>query len=118
MRTIVHLSDLHFGRVYQPTLQPLILAVSEMKPDLVAVSGDLTQRARVEQFKAARSFLNALPVPQIIVPGNHDVPLYNPVLRFSRPLSRFKRYITNDLAPMYMDDEIAVLGVNTTRALV
>jgi 3',5'-cyclic AMP phosphodiesterase CpdA len=118
MRTIIHLSDLHFGRVDQPTLQPLILAVSAMKPDLVAVSGDLTQRARVEQFKAARSFLNALPGPQIIVPGNHDIPLYNPVLRFSRPLSRFQRYITNDLAPTYLDDEIAVLGVNTARALV
>jgi predicted MPP superfamily phosphohydrolase len=58
MRTIVHLSDLHFGRVHQVTLQPLILAVAEIQPHLVAVSGDLTQRARVQQFKEARSFLD------------------------------------------------------------
>ena len=118
MRTIVHLSDLHFGRIHQPTVEPLIRAVRELDPHLVAISGDLTQRAKVEQFKEARAFLDALPGPQIVVPGNHDVPLFNPVLRLSRPLDRFKRYITKDLAPTFIDDEIAVLGVNTTRRLV
>ena len=118
MRTIVHLSDLHFGRIHQPTVEPLLRAVRQLAPDLVAISGDLTQRAKVEQFKEARAFLAALPSPQIVVPGNHDVPLFNPVLRLSRPLDRFKRYITKDLAPAFIDDEIAVLGVNTTRRLV
>ena len=117
MRTIVHLSDLHFGRVHQVTLQPLILAVAEIRPHLVAVSGDLTQRARVQQFKEAKSFLDSLPSPRIVVPGNHDIPLDNLALRLVGPLSRFKRYITSDLAPMHMDDEIAVLGLNTTRRL-
>jgi 3',5'-cyclic AMP phosphodiesterase CpdA len=117
MRTIVHLSDLHFGRVYQATLQPLIMAVKEIKPNLVAVSGDLTQRARIEQFKEAKVFLDSLPSSQIVVPGNHDIPLDNAILRFSRPLSRFKRYITRDLAPVHIDDEIAVLGLNTTRRM-
>jgi 3',5'-cyclic AMP phosphodiesterase CpdA len=115
MRTIVHLSDLHFGRVDQATLQPLSHAIQEIRPDFVAVSGDLTQRARIEQFKEAKAFLDCLPSPQIVVPGNHDLPLDNPVLRLSRPLSRFKRYITHDLAPVYIDHEIAVLGLNTTR---
>lgn len=118
MRTIVHLSDLHFGRIHPPTVEPLIRAVRQIKPHLVAISGDLTQRAKVEQFKEARAFLDALPTPQIVVPGNHDVPLYNPVLRLSRPLDRFQRYITRELAPVHIDEEMAVLGVNTTRRLV
>jgi 3',5'-cyclic AMP phosphodiesterase CpdA len=117
VRTIAHVSDLHFGRTDQATLQPLIHALHEIRPDLVAVSGDLTQRARIAQFKQAKGFLNSLPSPQIVVPGNHDLPLDNLLLRLLSPLSRFKRYITGDLAPVYIDDEIAVLGLNTTRRM-
>jgi len=117
MRTIAHLSDIHFGRVDPLLVPPLIKAVNESKPDLVAVSGDLTQRARSYEFKQAREFLDALPRPQIVVPGNHDVPLYNIFARFLEPLTRYQRYISDDLRPFYHDDEIAVLGVNTARSL-
>ncbi len=118
MRTIVHLSDLHFGRVHRPTLEPLARAIADLKPSLVAVSGDLTQRARVSQFKEAKAFLDALPAPYLVVPGNHDVPLYNLFARFSGPLNRYRALITDDLTPSFIDDEIAVLGINTTRAMV
>lgn len=118
MRTIAHLSDLHFGRIERATLQPLLKIICALQPDLVAISGDLTQRAREKQFQHARAFIDALPFPKIVVPGNHDIPLYNPVLRFARPLSRFMRYVTSDLAPSFIDSEIAVVGVNTTRSLV
>lgn len=114
----MHLSDLHFGRVDRAMLQPLLLAAWEIKPDLVAVSGDLTQRARKAEFREARDFLGSLPLPQVVVPGNHDIPLYNPVLRFLKPLARYRRIISGDIAPMFIDEEIAVLGVNTTRSLV
>jgi len=117
MRTLVHLSDVHFGRVDAAIIEPLIKTVSDLKPDVVVVSGDLTQRARSEQFREARAFLDRLPMPQIVVPGNHDVPLYNVFSRFVQPLDRYRRYITNDLEPFYADDEIAVLGVNTARSL-
>src|SRR6266550_2681089 len=117
MRTLVHLSDLHFGRVDEQIIEPLISAVTEINPDLVAVSGDLTQRARSRQFRDARAFLNALPQPQIVVPGNHDVPLHNVFTRFLRPLDKYKRHITGDLHPTYVDDEIVVVGVNTARSL-
>jgi 3',5'-cyclic AMP phosphodiesterase CpdA len=117
MRTLVHLSDLHFGRVDERVIGPLISAVTEIKPDLVAISGDLTQRARSQQFREARAFLDALPQPQIVVPGNHDVPLYNIFTRFLRPLAKYKRYITDDLQPVYSDDEMVVVGVNTARSL-
>lgn len=117
MRSIVHLSDIHFGRVNHQVISPLIEAITKIAPDLVAVSGDLTQRARSHQFKEARAFLDRLPTPQIVVPGNHDVPLHNVPARFLRPLRKYRRYITDDLRPFYHDDEIAVLGVNTARSL-
>jgi 3',5'-cyclic AMP phosphodiesterase CpdA len=117
MRTLIQLSDLHFGRIDQALIAPLIALVKKLEPDVVVVSGDLTQRARTEQFKAARAFLDALPTPQIVVPGNHDIPLHNVVSRFMRPLDKYRRYITDDLAPAYVDEEIAVLGINTARSL-
>ena len=117
MRTLIHLSDLHFGRVDQALLGPLRDLVHSIAPDVVVISGDLTQRAKPEQFEEARAFLDSLPGPQIVVPGNHDISLYNVFRRFVKPLARYKRYITDDLDPMYVDDEIAVVGVNTARSL-
>jgi 3',5'-cyclic AMP phosphodiesterase CpdA len=117
MRTLVHLSDLHFGRVDEALLAPLRDTVARIAPDVVVVSGDLTQRAKSEEFEAARAYLDTLPGPQIIVPGNHDISLYNVLRRFLKPLERYQRYITDDLAPMYVDEEIAVLGINTARSL-
>ena len=117
MRTIVHLSDLHFGRIDPLLPEPLVESVEAVRPDLVAVSGDLTQRARPDQFQQARAFLDVLPSPQIVVPGNHDVPLYNAYLRFIGGLRRFRRYISEDLAPKYADTEMAVIGLNSARSL-
>ncbi|ATD60466.1 MAG: metallophosphoesterase family protein [Janthinobacterium svalbardensis] len=117
MRTLVHLSDLHFGRVDAALLAPLRALVERLEPDVVVVSGDLTQRARSVQFQQARAFLDSLPGPQIIVPGNHDVPLYNVFSRFLTPLVKYRRHVTDDLSPEYVDEEIAVLGINTARSL-
>lgn len=117
MRTLVHLSDLHFGRVDPALLEPLRSLVHAIAPDVVVVSGDLTQRARSEEFEEAKAFLDTLPGPQIVVPGNHDISLYNVFRRFAKPLDRYKRYITDDLCPVHLDDEIAVVGVNTARSL-
>jgi 3',5'-cyclic AMP phosphodiesterase CpdA len=117
MRTLVHLSDLHFGRVDPELLDPLRELVHRIAPAVVVVSGDLTQRAKSEEFEAAKVWLDTLPGPQIIVPGNHDISLYNVFRRFVLPLERYKRHITEDMDPVYIDDEIAVLGVNTARSL-
>ncbi len=117
MKTIVHISDIHFGRVIPGVADALIASLNGVTPDLVVISGDLTQRARRGQYRKARDYLERIPSPKIIVPGNHDVPLYNVARRFLRPLTRYRRYITHDMAPFYQDDEIAVLGINTARSL-
>jgi 3',5'-cyclic AMP phosphodiesterase CpdA len=116
MRTLVHLSDLHFGRVDHAVLDPLRSKVHALAPHLLVVSGDLTQRAKPEEFREARRFLDALPRPQLVVPGNHDVPLYNVFQRFFQPLTKYRRFITAELEPSHVDDEIAVVGVNTARS--
>jgi 3',5'-cyclic AMP phosphodiesterase CpdA len=118
MRTLAHLSDLHFGRIDPAVLEPLARAVVEAGPDVVVVSGDLTQRARRVQFRDAAAFLARLPRPQIVVPGNHDVPLYDVARRFLAPLARFHRYVHADPFPEHVDDTLAVIGVNTARSLV
>ena len=117
MRKIAHLSDVHFGRTDCVVVDRLVEIVNELSPDLVVVSGDLTQRAKKREFIEAREFLDRLPQPQIVVPGNHDVPLYNVYKRFVTPLKNYKALITDDLSPFYNDDEIAVIGVNTARSL-
>ena len=117
MRTIAHLSDLHFGRTDPDVVRGACEAVNRMKPDLVVVSGDLTQRARSHQFRAARAFLDRLPKPQVIVPGNHDIPLWNFFARSFSPLRKYRRIVTPDLTPFFADSQMAVLGLNTARSL-
>jgi 3',5'-cyclic AMP phosphodiesterase CpdA len=116
MRTLVHLSDLHFGRVNPVVADVLRETVSDLRPDVLVVSGDFTQRARAGQFRAARAFLDVLPQPQLIVPGNHDVPLHNVLARFFSPLRKYRRHMTDDLQPSYVDGEIALIGTATTRS--
>ena len=116
MRIIAHLSDLHFGRIDAAAPAAIVSALSAAAPDLVIVSGDLTQRARSREFVQARDFLALLPVPQLVVPGNHDVPLYDLIDRWLAPLRNYRRYIAADLEPFFADGEIAVLGVNTARS--
>ena len=118
MRTVVHLSDLHFGRIDPSLVEPLRRAVTDAQPNLTVISGDFTQRARRSQFAAAREFLHSLTMKTLVVPGNHDIPLYDLVERYAAPLMRYRQFISAALEPEYEDDEMIVIGVNTARALV
>ena len=115
MKTVVHLSDLHFGREDPGVVEALIAAVSAISPAVIAVSGDLTQRARRGQFRRAARFLEALPFAQVVVPGNHDVPLFNVFARVLDPLGGYRRHIAADLAPTFVDSPVVVVGLDTTR---
>ena len=117
MRRLVHLSDLHFGRDRPELLEPLIGMVNELRPDAIAISGDLTQRARRRQFAAARAFVDRLAAPCLIVPGNHDVPLDRPLTRLFRPWMRYREVFGSDLEPLWQDDEMLLLGVNSVNPL-
>jgi 3',5'-cyclic AMP phosphodiesterase CpdA len=118
MRTLAHISDLHFGRHDPVAAKALCTAIATEAPDLVVVSGDLTQRARRAEFAAAQAFLARLPLPTLVIPGNHDVaPFFSPVRRLLRPFSRFERYLSPTHDAFFRDEEIAVLGLNTARRL-
>ena len=117
MRLIAHISDLHFGREDPRVVEALLRDIEAQSPSVIAVSGDLTQRAKEAEFAAAGAFLRRLPAPAVVVPGNHDIPLYDVWDRFLSPLDAFRRHITSDLAPLHADAEIAVLGLNTARSL-
>ena len=118
MRTVVHLSDLHFGRVDRGIIAPLTERIAAIRPDLIAVSGDLTQRARRRQFQRAAAFLESLPFEKVVVPGNHDVPLFNLPARLFNPFGGYRRWISPNLEPAYIDDEVAMIGLNSARALI
>lgn len=117
MKTLVHLSDLHFGRVDERLLEPLAALVNKLAPNVIAVSGDLTQRAKPQQFQQAKAWLDTLRSPKVVVPGNHDISLYNVFNRFVRPLDNYRTYIDPEVEPEYIDEEIAVIGLNSARSL-
>ena len=119
MATIAHLSDVHFGRHDPVVVDAVEIFLAEKRPDLVVISGDFTQRARVEQYKMACAFVDRIEqsrLPVLAVPGNHDVPLYDVARRFARPLNRYKRFIDDDLCPYFENGELEVLGLNTARS--
>jgi 3',5'-cyclic AMP phosphodiesterase CpdA len=116
MKKIAHISDLHFGTEEKDLVEGLIVDLASMAPDITIISGDLTQRGRTSQFRSAGDFLNKLTGNKIIVPGNHDIPLFDLVTRMAFPLKRFRSYISKDVDPFYKDDEVAVLGINTARS--
>lgn len=120
MARIAHLSDLHFGAHDDSIVTAAEAWLLERRPDLVVISGDLTQRARIAQFRQASAWVNRLRaagLPLLVIPGNHDVPLYDVMRRFLRPLHRYRRFISNELCPFYEDDAVAILGLNTARSL-
>ena len=115
MRTIAHISDLHFDRIEPGILDALVQDLNDHAPSLLVMSGDFTQRARAGQYRRAAAFMKRLPGPQLVIPGNHDIPLFNVIRRFIWPLGRYRKFINRDLRPVYRDSEILVMGINTAR---
>jgi 3',5'-cyclic AMP phosphodiesterase CpdA len=117
---LVHLSDLHFGAHDDSLVAAVEQSADALKPDLIVISGDFTQRAKTQQFSDACRFLERLRErghEVLGVPGNHDVPLYDVLRRFLSPLARYRRFIDESLCPFVELPGVAVLGVNTARSL-
>jgi len=116
MLTLLHISDLHFGPPYLPQVGESLLQIApRLQPDAVVVSGDLTQRATAAQFMQAREFLNRLPaVPRIVVPGNHDVPLYRVAERLFSPHALYRRHIEDDLNRVFQMPEALIVALDST----
>jgi 3',5'-cyclic AMP phosphodiesterase CpdA len=115
---LLHLSDIHFGAVDARLVEPMIALAHALRPDVTVVSGDLTQRARPDQFAAARAFVDRLPGPVLWVPGNHDMPLWNLPLRLLAPFWRYRRAMGNDLEPGLTLPGAVIQGLNTANPLV
>lgn len=116
MRTIAHISDVHFGTTKPAIVDALVRELNDRKPNLIVLSGDLTQRARASQYRQAAEFIARIKSPKLIVPGNHDVPLFDVIMRFAAPMANYTKHITNDLRPVHRDDEMIVAGINTARS--
>lgn len=117
MSRLLHISDTHFGTEQPPVVAALRAFAHEMRPAVVVLSGDITQRARRAQFAAARAFCDSLQVPHLLtLPGNHDIPLYNLAARLFQPYAAYSAAFGDDLEPVLDLPQVLVIGVNTTRA--
>jgi 3',5'-cyclic AMP phosphodiesterase CpdA len=119
MLTILHISDVHFGPFYVPRVgEALIRAAEALAADVIVASGDFTQRAKPDEFAQARALLDALPdVPKIVIPGNHDVPLYRVAERVFRPYMNYQQFISKELETVYRRDDAVIVALNTTAPL-
>jgi 3',5'-cyclic AMP phosphodiesterase CpdA len=114
MPRILHLSDLHFGRERADLVEALLRQARRLAPDLVAISGDLTQRARRRELAAARRFVDALPAPVLVVPGNHDIPGVTP-RRLLTPWRRWLRAFPGSIEPVHQGADFTAVGANSVR---
>jgi 3',5'-cyclic AMP phosphodiesterase CpdA len=116
MTRIALLADLHFGSVPDGLAELLLEDVTEARPDVVAIAGDLTMAATEEEFEAARNWLSRLPCEKLVVPGNHDVPKYNLFARFLWPYARYHRFIEPHERGPVATDGCHIVGLNTTSS--
>ena len=116
MSVLLQVSDPHFGTERPAVVEALVALAAQLRPDLVVLSGDITQRARTEQFSAARAAMDRLGAPLLALPGNHDIALFDLWSRFTRPYARYSAAFGSDLAPVFASHDLLVIGVNTTRA--
>lgn len=116
MSVLLHIADTHFGTERRSVVEALVALAAQQRPDLVVLAGDVTQRARPGQFRAAKAFVDRLGAPVLAVPGNHDIALFDPWARLTRPYARWAGAFGADLEPVHASAELLVVGVNTTRA--
>lgn len=116
MSVLLQVSDLHFGTEQPAVMEALVSLAGRLRPDVVVLSGDITQRARQAQFRAARAFVDRLGAPVLAIPGNHDIPLFNLWARLRHPYAQHIAAFGTNLEPVHDSPDLRVVCVNTTRA--
>lgn len=116
MLTILHGSDFHFGKRHDPdAAEAFVEAARRVDPDVMVLSGDFTQRAKVGEYREARRFLDRLPdVPTVVTPGNHDVPLYRVPERLLAPYRNYKRWISSELNTVTTAPGATIVALNSS----
>ena len=116
MTVLLQISDPHFGTEQAPVVEALAALARQQQPDLLVLSGDITQRARAAEFRAARAYMERLGGPLLAIPGNHDIPLFDLWARWKHPYAQHCLAFGSDLEPVFRSPDLLVVGVNTTRA--
>lgn len=116
MSVLLQISDTHFGTEQPLVVEALVTLAAQQRPDVVVLSGDITQRARPAQFRAARAFVDRLGAPVLAIPGNHDIALFDLWARLTRPYARYAAAFGAELEPVHASQDLLIVGVNTTRA--
>ena len=114
MTVIAQISDIHFGAEDENAIAAAESCIKATEPDMLVVCGDLTQRGRTREFDAAAEWLDGFDIPKLIVPGNHDTPMFNVAARAAEPFKRFKRRFGQYFGVAETGNAIAV-GLNTAR---
>jgi len=119
MLKLLHISDLHFGPPYLPKVgEALLESAQRVSADIIVASGDFTQRAKPEQFAAAREYFDLLPpAPLVVCPGNHDIPLYRVKERLLTPYDLYRKYVSQDLESVLRRPDVIIASLNTTDPL-
>jgi len=116
MSVLLQISDTHFGTEQPQVVEALVALAAQLQPDVVVLSGDITQRARPAQFRAARAFVDRLGAPVLAIPGNHDIALFDLWARLTQPYARYATAFGAELEPVHVSQDLLVVCVNTTRA--
>jgi 3',5'-cyclic AMP phosphodiesterase CpdA len=116
MPSLLHISDPHFGTEQPPVMEALFQLTQAQRPDVLVLSGDITQRARASQFSEAKAFCDRLKIPRMLaLPGNHDIPLFNPFQRLFSPYARYLHAFGPDVESALQTPWLRVISVKTTR---
>ena len=116
MSVLLQISDTHFGTEQPHVVEALVALATRQRPDVVVLSGDNTQRARLAEFRAAKAFVDRLGAPVLAIPGNHDIALFDLWARLTRPYARYATAFGPELEPVHSAQDLLVVCVNTTRA--
>ncbi len=117
MGSLLHFSDVHFGCENVEAVAAALDYAHATKPNLVLISGDVTQIGATREFEAAAKWIGAMPEPVFVIPGNHDTPYWDLIARMAYPWKRFEDIIKHPSSDHEFDtDEVAVRGINTARA--